>query len=198
LYTSFTVWTPPTVARFPRFHFRLVAGRCAPYPIRRCSDTDIHVNPVTYMTDRRIPDVLWVALITLAIIVLAQFAMSLRLGVGTFVGAAIGALLLWGLYRGYRWAYVLVVVIVPLKLIVITAMGAGGHALLTFALDCLVLVPVIMSTPYFWPKETTSGSPEPIVCPDTRCSHQNPRDSRFCARCGCDLTAGGARFEGPV
>jgi hypothetical protein len=140
------------------------------------------------MSGRQIPGILWVGLVALSVMVLAQFALSMRFGVWTLVGAVLGALLLWGLYCGHRWAYLATVVIVPLKLIGLVAAGQAGRGLLTFAVDCLILIPVLASTRYFWGR----------ACPDVNCGHKNRREARFCARCGTELAAGRGRLETPL
>lgn len=136
-------------------------------------------------TKRSIPNVLWVALIALGVMVALQLLASLRLGPLVLVGAVLSGLLLWGLYRGHRWAYVVTVVLVPVKLIAAVMTGKASFGLLVFVIDCLVLVPVLLSTHYYW------GS----VCPEPACGHRNRTDARFCSRCGAGLGANDRQAE---
>ncbi len=129
------------------------------------------------MANRPIPRVLWVGLIALGLMVAGQILASLRLGPAMLLSAVLSALLLWGLYRGHRWAYVFTVVIVPLKLILAIGTGRAAFGLGVAALDCLVLLPVLASARYFWGR----------VCPDQNCGHRNPSNALYCAHCGQDL-----------
>jgi len=127
-------------------------------------------------------------LIFLGIATVGKVVAATQLGPGLLLDAALCALLLVGLYLGHRWAYVVTVVVVPAKLIVAVVLGSAGGGLLTFIFDCLVLIPVLASTRYFWGR----------TCPDVMCGHKNRSDARYCARCGTDLTAASQRLETPL
>lgn len=136
-------------------------------------------------TKKSIPTVLWVALISLGVMVVCQLLVSLRSGLAGFVGAVLSGLLLWGLYRGHRWAYVVTVAIVPIKLIVFFVTGKAGFGFLLFLIDCFVWIPVLLSTHYYWGR----------MCRESGCGHRNRAGARFCAQCGASLHAPDQQIE---
>ncbi len=138
-------------------------------------------------TKRPIPNVLWIALIALGVMVALQLLASLRVGPSVLLVAVLSGLLLWGLYRGHRWAYVVTVVLIPVNLVVAVVTGRAGYGIMIFMIECLVWVPVLLSTRYYWGR----------VCPDPACGHRNRADARFCARCGVGLIANDRQVEGP-
>ena len=140
------------------------------------------------MASRQIPSVLWVALIFLGIATVGKAIVATQMGPWLLLDAALCVVLLIGLYLGHRWAYVVTVIVVPAKLIVVIVLGSAGAGLVTFLVDCVVLVPVLASTRYFWWR----------ACPDVMCGHKNRTDARYCARCGTDLTAASRRLETPL
>ena len=135
--------------------------------------------------NRRIPGVLWVALITLGVATIGKLLAIVHFGPAVLIDVAVCVVLLVGLYRGHKWAYVLTIFIVFAKLVVTLMMGAVGGALAVFLFDCLVLVPVLMSKRYFWGR----------TCPNTLCGNRNNQDARFCARCGAELAVHASASE---
>ena len=97
--------------------------------------------------NRSVPTVLWIGLVSLAVMVVLQLAMGLMGRESLLLAAVLGGILLVGLYHGHRWAYVVTVIIVFAKLLV---GSSGTNPLVTLLIDCLVLVPVLMSSKYFW------------------------------------------------
>jgi hypothetical protein len=127
---------------------------------------------------QQVPGILWVALIVLAIAALGKLASLPRYGPLVFVDIAICVALMIGIYYGHRWAFVLTVVVVPAKLLFSMMTGSLRAAVVVFLIDCLVMVPVLMSKNYFWGRR----------CLNVLCGHRNNQQARFCARCGADLT----------
>lgn len=94
-----------------------------------------------------IPGVLWVAIISLAPMIL------MKLPAGQYVDAVLSGGLLYGIIRGYKWAYWVTIVSVVFGVLVTMAGSGLASGLVVLALDCLVLVPVWMSRSYFFPGE---------------------------------------------
>ncbi|HUT30595.1 MAG TPA: hypothetical protein VMX13_12445 [Sedimentisphaerales bacterium] len=110
--------------------------------------------------NRGIPGVLWIGLVSLGIMVLFKLAAVFSVGPRILVDAGISAALLVGLYLGHKWAYILTIVFVVLGTVFALSKGAG-YGLLVLVLDCLVLVPVVLSTEYFFFKNgANSGNRE--------------------------------------
>jgi hypothetical protein len=74
------------------------------------------------------------------------------------VSAILDAVLLAGLLLGYKWAYVVVLVLgAGLLVLPFTTMGRSPEQmLLTLFLNGLVLVPVLMATRFFFPARPDS------------------------------------------
>ena len=110
------------------------------------------------MEQRRMPRVLWVALVMLGL----MFAQCVWLGVANlrghlavYAGALICLVLLIGLPTGGKWAYMLAIVF---------AAGGSYYAftknlragILFLIAGCLVLVPVLLATRFFFPSQDKS------------------------------------------
>ncbi len=120
---------------------------------------------------RQPPGTLWVGLIALGAISVVQLGMGLMAAnLPLLAGVTLNLVLLWGLHRGARWAYILTLVFCLLALVVSLTHGAAG-GLLGFVLNALVFVPVLLSTRYFWDNATDGEDAAP----------------RYCTRCGRDL-----------
>ncbi len=110
------------------------------------------------MPDREnIPPVLWIGLVSLTLMVVGKVLFAFSLGPGLLLDAVLSAALLVGLYLGHKWAYVLTIVLAALGTIVTLTKGVE-HGLAVLLGDCLVLVPVILSVDYFFPKRARSGA----------------------------------------
>jgi hypothetical protein len=109
------------------------------------------VNWKEAIRHRKVPGVLWIALISLALMVLMKLAYISKTGPVVLVDAALSAALLVGLYLGHKWAYILTIIFVLLG--TISALTKGfGQGIVVLLIDCLVLVPVLLCTNYFFPK----------------------------------------------
>jgi hypothetical protein len=98
-----------------------------------------------------IPPVLWVALVSLALMVFGKVLFAFMVGPAILIDAALSGVLLVGLYLGHKWAYVLTIVFVALGTISgLSRSVTNGFIIL--ALDCLVLVPMLVCTEYYFPK----------------------------------------------
>ena len=119
-------------------------------------------KPPLYLTSKlkmpdpgSIPPVLWIALISLALMVFGKVLFVFKVGPIILIDAALSAVLLAGLYLGHTWAYVLTIGGVILCAILACSKGID-HGLITFIIDCLVLVPVLLSRDYFFTKPKLS------------------------------------------
>ncbi|MBN1344444.1 MAG: hypothetical protein JXQ73_17275 [Phycisphaerae bacterium] len=105
-----------------------------------------------------VPGALWVAIVALSVMALMQVYVGIARGAPVvFVGAAIDAVLVVGLYLGQKWAYILALVFITLGVVVTWAMKGLGPASAQLAFQCLVLVPVLVCTRYFFPSTTGIG-----------------------------------------
>jgi hypothetical protein len=102
-------------------------------------------------TEKEIPGTLWIALISLSVMVVLKVLFVFKVGPAILIDAALSGALLVGLYLGQKWAYVLTIVFVAIG----TVSGLSkniGNGLTILLLDCLVLVPVLVCTKFFFPK----------------------------------------------
>jgi hypothetical protein len=108
------------------------------------------------------PGILFVALIALAIItVLGFFAAIARGSVYGFVAVGCNLALILGLLLGHRWAYVLVILFAGVGVVVAFSKGFAP-GLLALLGNGLVVVPMVLSTGYFFSPDATeekSGPP---------------------------------------
>jgi hypothetical protein len=105
----------------------------------------------TRITEKEIPGPLWIALISLSVMVVMKVLFVFKVGPAILVDAALSGALLVGLYLGHKWAYVLTIVFVTIG--TVSGLSKGiGNGLTILLLDCLVLVPVLMCKEYFFPK----------------------------------------------
>lgn len=120
---------------------------------------------------REIPGVLWIGLIVLGLITVIQFLMAIvHVNLVLLVGVAISVLLLVGLYRGQRWAFVVTLVLGVLGIVVALARNPGV-GLFVLVGNGFVLVPVYLAKDYFWgPRLAAQGG-----------------GANYCHRCGHDL-----------
>jgi hypothetical protein len=98
-----------------------------------------------------IPQPLWISVIFLGAMVLGKLAAVGEAGPLVLIDAALSAVLLVGLVRGYEWAYVLTLVAALGGTVWGVARGIQfGWSIL--AVDCLVLIPVLICTDYYFPR----------------------------------------------
>jgi len=103
------------------------------------------------LVKRNIPPVLWIALASLGVMIVAKIVLVGKVGPIILVDAALSAALLAGLYLGHKWAYILTMVFVVIGAVLAFLLGVQ-HGITILVLDCLVLVPVLICTSYFFPK----------------------------------------------
>lgn len=104
---------------------------------------------------REVPAPLWIALVSLGLMVLLKVAFVFQVGPVILIDAILSTVLLVGLYLGQKWAYVLTIVFVVFG----TVLGfskSAGQGLIILIVDCLVLIPVLVCTEFFFPKSENS------------------------------------------
>jgi len=103
-------------------------------------------------TKKSIPAILWVAIISMGIFACLHLIVSFSKPV-QLIAFVVNLILLGGLYFGKKWAYVVTIVaslIVPLLLLYQNT----GLSFAILIINSLVLIPVLLTTRYFFPKNT--------------------------------------------
>ena len=104
--------------------------------------------------NRSIPGPLWIAIVSTGVMIFGKCLAAFSVGPLVLVDAALTAILLYGIIRGYKWAYVLTILSIMFGI----AMGftkSVQDGLAVLACDSLVLIPVLFYTDYFFPKLET-------------------------------------------
>lgn len=120
---------------------------------------------------RALPSVLWISLITLGLISVIQFALAIaQMNIALLIGVVFNILILFGLYYGHRWAFVVTLILGILGVLVM--LGRGPAAALGVLIgNGLVLVPMLLAKDYFWAART----------------QRTVFAANYCHRCGCNL-----------
>jgi len=107
---------------------------------------------------KSIPTILWIAIISMGVFACLHLIVSFSKPV-QLIAFIVNAVLLIGLYSGKKWAYV-VTIIASLAAPLVLISQAIEISLVILILNSLVLIPVLISTRYFFPKrvdETANG-----------------------------------------
>jgi hypothetical protein len=96
------------------------------------------------------PGVLWISIVALGIMAFTHLVLARKTGsAALFVSVVLEAILVFGLFHGCKWAYVLVLVFSILGVVISLAKGPGqGFGVLV--LNAIVVVPMLISTRYFF------------------------------------------------
>ena len=135
---------------------------------------------------RAIPGVLWVSLIALGLFSVIQLLLGVvRLNVVMLIAVAFNVLILVGLYRGHRWAFV-VTLVLGLLGIVVTLARNPAVGLGVVICNGFVLVPMLLAKDYFWGAGRATGRLGPNYC------HHCGRTLRdvveaHCPSCGAEI-----------
>ena len=108
--------------------------------------------------EKDIPPVLWIALVSLGLMILGKIAFSISRPI-LLVDAALSGAMLYGLYRGYKWAFVLTLTVLAMK-VVLSLVKPPEAIIGILVIDALVYVPVIMCRTYFFPDTQASENEE--------------------------------------
>ena len=107
------------------------------------------------MRGAKMPHLLWISLIALALIAILKLVIAFTIRPVMFIDVLLTVLLLAGLYFGDRAAYALTYVFT----VVATVTGLYNSielGLFVFIIHAFVLIPVLMSTDFFFPIELAS------------------------------------------
>ena len=105
---------------------------------------------------RKLPGALWISIASLGVITLIQLIIGVQKGSGiVLVAVVLNVALMAGLLLGHKWAYVAALVFAIVGLIVVLGKNAG-HAMGVLIGNGLVIVPLVMSTRFFFPRQPMS------------------------------------------
>ncbi|MBN1256684.1 MAG: hypothetical protein JXA52_03140 [Planctomycetes bacterium] len=115
---------------------------------------------------RTLPWTLWIALLSLFAAVVIFSVVAYTTNPVFLAGIPVPALLLWGLARGKRWAYLLTIVVSIGSMIFALYYESSTAAMFRFFTILPVLIPVLLCTWFFFPKtglatETYPNPPNP-------------------------------------
>ena len=100
---------------------------------------------------RQAPPLLWVSIVAVGLISAILLGVGMRHGsVQSLSSAALNVVLMWGLARGHKWAYA-VVLAFGLLGIAVASRHSAALAVAVAVGNGLVLVPMLLSTRYFFP-----------------------------------------------
>ncbi|MBI5384177.1 MAG: protein kinase [Verrucomicrobia bacterium] len=100
----------------------------------------------------RIPGVLWIAIISLGLMIVGKLIATFKVGPTGLVGAVLSGALLGGLIVRAKWAYVLTMASCAHGVFAMAKIHPGT-AVVTLLVDALVFVPVLICTRHFFPPE---------------------------------------------
>ena len=135
---------------------------------------------------RELPRVLWVSLIALGLFSLLQLLIGImQPNAAMLISVVLNLAILWGLYRGHRWAFVVTLVLGLLGIVVTLArnpvLGLG-----VLIGNGLVLVPMLLAKHYFWGSPVPLGAPSPNYC--HRCGHSLQGVAQaHCPNCAAEI-----------
>ncbi len=101
---------------------------------------------------KNIPHILWFGIFSAGMMIGLKIAASIIISPWIVLGAVLTALILYGIVRGNKWAYYLII-ITCITGTINRGFMLGAEIGIFNLLDCLVLVPVLMSRDYFFPSE---------------------------------------------
>ena len=135
---------------------------------------------------RAVPSVLWISLIALGLISVVQVALAIaRMNVLLLIAVAFNVLILVGLYRGRRWAFVVTLVLGALGILVMLAWNPAA-ALGVLIGNVFVLVPMLLAKDYFWEARGPNSAVAANYC--YRCGHSlKGVVQTHCPSCGAEI-----------
>ena len=99
---------------------------------------------------KSIPAILWVAIISMGIFACLHLIVSFSKPV-QLIAFVVNLILLFGLYFGKKWAYVATIIVSLLAPLALISLDEGS-SLVILIINSLVLIPVLLTTRYFFPK----------------------------------------------
>lgn len=96
------------------------------------------------------PKLLWISIISLGIMMLGNLAGGfIQVNYLFIVVGVIDGLLIWGVVKGFRWAFWTATVLVFGGLIYIMFVGSAGSIITSAVFDSLLFVPMFICRKYF-------------------------------------------------
>jgi hypothetical protein len=142
---------------------------------------------------RAIPGVLWVSLIALGLFSVIQFLIGIaQMNLVILIAVAVNVLLIFGLYHGHRWAFVVTLVFGVLG-IVMTLARSPAVGLGVLVGNGFVLVPMVLAKDFFWGPRATAPAPRPNYC--GRCGHDlRGVADPYCPNCRKEIRTADSRM----
>jgi hypothetical protein len=108
------------------------------------------IKPEDANMQKQMPKLLWISIISLGIMMLGNLAGGFVQAnyIGVFVGI-IDGLLIWGITKGFRWAFWTATVLVFGGLFYIILVGSAGPIIASVVLDSFLFLPVFICRKYF-------------------------------------------------
>jgi hypothetical protein len=97
-----------------------------------------------------VPNVLWIAIISLAVFGISHFIIGFTKPL-QFLALGVNLILIFGLLGGFKWAYVLSIITSLLGPFLLL-FNNFINFYVVLLLNSMVLIPVLISTRYFFPK----------------------------------------------
>ena len=124
------------------------------------SEANLPAPPEVHATTRIPPALVWIAIAALGVISILTLMAGLSRRPEVALAAVLGNLILmFGLALGHKWAYVLVLVLSALGVAVAFA-KSGARGLPVLFGNAVVVVPVLMSTNFFFPNHQQDVPPK--------------------------------------
>ena len=135
---------------------------------------------------REVPGVLCLSLFTLGLVSLVQLPIGVVNGnAPLLMGVVLNVILLVGLYRGRRWAFVAILAFAILGFFWVLAWNPAG-VLGVLVVNGIVAVPVVLAKEYFWAPPARSTERQPNFCGRCGLSLRGVRQLN-CPRCGAEV-----------
>ncbi|MEM9166441.1 MAG: hypothetical protein AAGB48_05390 [Planctomycetota bacterium] len=101
----------------------------------------------------RVPSVLWVAVVSLIVLALAQFALGVTGSPVLGVAGLGGLVLAWGLLARHRWAHAVTAAVCVLAPMVAAFSGEFTAAAIILLANMVFVVPLVMTSGWFWDRD---------------------------------------------
>ena len=130
-------------------------------PTRQKGETEMEETRLSVFRERfdKIPVILWIALVSLAVMTVANAIWYIHGNVLALVSAILSGALFLGIYFGQAWAYWLTFVFMVAGIVIRLGLDQSWkNQVIAFLVDLLVLIPVLICRDYF-PRLTVSLGP---------------------------------------
>ncbi|MBN1348557.1 hypothetical protein JXJ21_04045 [candidate division KSB1 bacterium] len=107
-------------------------------------------------TSKKIPAVLWIAIIGMCVFACLHLIVSFSKPV-QIIAFIVNSILLIGIYMGKKWAYVVTIIAALFAPLVLLSQDSE-LSLVILTLNLIVLIPLLLSTRYFFPKSAEKSA----------------------------------------